>query len=707
MKKRLLKAIAAPTADEQTIRNIALSDKGTKGVIVSQKDKVENEDTLILNIYQVSGRNKKDISLMFRVFCQKCDYITLDVESGKWRTGALLNLVCRDSGYPEYWWSYAQLEFCHSKDSEIAEKTIRKWLKDKTEYEKRPAFSLLDKYQNNIKASRLAVKHKKITDVIDMQMEKFGGIPEDYQEWTEKVLFADDNYMFYNRKTNKAYCTKCGWDFDIQDGGKKLSNQIGIWHNNALPIKHNSYTVCPYCHSCIEAKSENMSRGKLVSVRWSVLVQKREEEVLVRYFCHVKNFRGTDYKKPKYSRSEQFRAVHSKEKSMDFEWNVFKQTGIRRWIYQRENYVYYWSPSELVLPRTVTLYNTQLDKDLEGTCMKYSCAKEFLDYLAEKNIDPRHSSSPWIVDRYLNSYRKYPWIEQLIKCGFIPLVDEMLTDDHIDKTNIKMKRTICETLDISKNMFNILRNQSEARYRDIRIMKYYREKYGTDILEKDFDSIRYIHDAGYSNMYEKYIDFMEYTTLHKLQSYISTQKITRDNDYFDYAGWILEMGYDMKNEFNLYPKVFVNAHDVMSKQYMRFKDKQAREDTRRFNRLLKKLQKETEGVAAMNLEIDGLFIRLPNKLDELKKEGESLHHCVGTYMEKVRKGETMIFFIRQKENPEKSYYTLEWKGKVVQCRGSHNCDMTPEVKAFVTLFETKMAEYEHEDKAPKKIRKAG
>ena len=64
----------------------------------------------------------------------------------------------------------------------------------------------------------------------------------------------------------------------------------------------------------------------------------------------------------------------------------------------------------------------------------------------------------------------------------------------------------------------------------------------------------------------------------------------------------------------------------------------------------------------------------------------------------------MIFFIRRKEEPEKPYYTLEWHGKVVQCRGSHNCDMTPEVKAFVQIFQEKMTEYAS---GPQKHRKAG
>ena len=148
----------------------------------------------------------------------------------------------------------------------------------------------------------------------------------------------------------------------------------------------------------------------------------------------------------------------------------------------------------------------------------------------------------------------------------------------------------------------------------------------------------------------------------------------------------------------------MNVHDEMSKQYMKFKDKQAREEAKRFNKLLQKLKKETTDVEAMNLNIAGLFIRLPNRLEELKTEGEVLHHCVGTYTEKVRKGETTIFFVRKIEEPDKPFYTLEWKGRVLQCRGSHNCDMTPEVKAFANIFQEKMVEYEKE---PKKQRKAG
>ena len=152
MKRKELKAIPAPKVKLETIHDIAVAGKGKRGVISTQKKKVGTEETLILNVYQTSGRNKRDISLLFRVFCQKEDYITLEVECNKWRTGALLNLVCRDAGWAEYWWSYEQLEFLTDMDAKRAESTFRKWIKTRDECGARPAFALLRRYQEDRKS---------------------------------------------------------------------------------------------------------------------------------------------------------------------------------------------------------------------------------------------------------------------------------------------------------------------------------------------------------------------------------------------------------------------------------------------------------------------------------------------------------------------------------------------------------------------------
>lgn len=229
-------------------------------------------------------------------------------------------------------------------------------------------------------------------------------------------------------------------------------------------------------------------------------------------------------------------------------------------------------------------------------------------------------------------------------------------------------------------------------------------QYAGTISQKEFDLLRYERDGADDRVYEKYLDMRPYTTVYKVKKYVCKNCACHQSDYFDYVRWIREMGYDMRNEFNLYPKDFKKAHDEKSKEYTKFQDEKARKDIERFNKLLKELRKEANGVEPMNLRSGGLFIRLPKQLDELKREGEILRHCVGTYRDKMAKGETMIFLIRKENEPDKPYYTLEWKGKVIQCRGYKNRDMTSEVKAFVELFQKKMVEYED---TLRPLRKAG
>lgn len=694
MKRKALQAIPIPKIHLGQIHEVAAGNESIRGVIVTQKKRVGSEETLILNVYQASGKNKKDISLLFRVFCQKNDYITFEADSNKWRKGALLYLICRDSGWCKYWWNYYQLEFLADKDAKEVECTLRRWNGNSMEYGERDAFTLFDQYQQNIKIVRLMKKHKKETDVIDADMEKFGELPDDYQSFVEEQVFKDENYIFYDTKRRRAFCTSCKKTFILEN--KHLRHEtIGI-RNDQDAVGHNRTVRCPSCNKCLLAKSEGMGRGRLVSVEWSVLVQSHDEEVLTRYFCHTKDFR-TDFRNPKITTSEGYRTVHGADNATSYMWAQYKSTGHLRWCYYRDRGSSWYPPAETVAPRSVTIYNINLQGAVAGTCMKYSVPDIFFENVAN---DGRHFKSPWLVDDYFDSYRKYPFIEQLLKVGFYRMTRDFLKDCYIGNKWLNGgQNSILGTLGINKNQFNMLRRVGNPRMKDLEILRY-----RPDLKWNEFECLRRLQNDGRPDIYKKYIGLMGHTTLHKLCRYIREQKIMHAQDYFDYTGWLGEMGYDMRNEFNLFPKNFEKKHDEMSKQYMKFMDKQAREAAKRFNRFLAKQRKDTAEVEAMNLSVEGLFIRLPNQLEELKKEGEVLHHCVGTYMEKVSKGKTMIFFIRQKQEPDKPYFTLEWKGKVVQCRGLHNCDMTPEVKAFVDIFQRKMVEYTN---AQETRRKAG
>ena len=79
---------------------------------------------------------------------------------------------------------------------------------------------------------------------------------------------------------------------------------------------------------------------------------------------------------------------------------------------------------------------------------------------------------------------------------------------------------------------------------------------------------------------------------------------------------------------------------------------------------------------------------LPATPEELAAEGSALHHCVGSYADRVARKECLILFLRQCGNENKPFYTVEVRnGEVVQVRGMGNCDPTPEVAQFMERWE--------------------
>lgn len=189
-------------------------------------------------------------------------------------------------------------------------------------------------------------------------------------------------------------------------------------------------------------------------------------------------------------------------------------------------------------------------------------------------------------------------------------------------------------------------------------------------------------------------------------------------DWIEYLGWCRELNYDTDNMFIYMPKNFKKVHDRTSAEYIALKDRQEaakkKKEYERAKRNMKKMKAalkellENNGGDAFSIKGKGLMLVVPKDGTELKREGEALHHCVGSYIDKVARGETNIFFVRKEKEPDKPYFTLEFKNnRIVQCRGSHNCGMPPEVEAFVKAFERKMQETAKEQVNSKGHRKAG
>lgn len=147
-------------------------------------------------------------------------------------------------------------------------------------------------------------------------------------------------------------------------------------------------------------------------------------------------------------------------------------------------------------------------------------------------------------------------------------------------------------------------------------------------------------------------------------------------DYWDMAQ---RLGWDLTNERVRFPHDLFAAHDEAAAQAAQLEEKSLPAKFRVRRMVLRKY-----AFAA-----DGLLIRPAGSQRELTDEGNALHHCVSTYGKKHANGKTAIFFIRKKNAPRQSYFTLELDEReltVRQNRGMRNGPRTPEVRAFEELW---------------------
>lgn len=125
----------------------------------------------------------------------------------------------------------------------------------------------------------------------------------------------------------------------------------------------------------------------------------------------------------------------------------------------------------------------------------------------------------------------------------------------------------------------------------------------------------------------------------------------------------------------MFPRNLQAAHDRAVERYEAKKNKaQDQKIAERAKKLEKYVFRDEDA---------GLLIRPVRSTAELILEGKKLQHCVGSYAQKVARGDTSIFFIRRITAPKIPFYTLEYRGgKIIQDHGLKNVLQTPEITAF-------------------------
>lgn len=559
---------------------------------------------------------------------------------------------------------------------------------------------------------------------IDLKMEPIGDPPQEFRDWVWEHGMSFSRYGIYKEtKKGKAEfeCTYC--------------KKTGTVDRAKMRLRNNEKGECPFCGSRVTYKAKGKMSCQIIDERWFIYVDRQEKGFLLRYFNARRHIRNDSYivgtlnknriEETLYEYSRCFWTfIGMKPVKDSYEWGVYHQRGNSRWI-----------PDEgKIYCMECILYPGNLPQAWEHTPMKYSA----LEILAQ-NI-------PTTAFRYedaMDVYLKFPKLEWLCKMGLNQLAKDAVRgfqySNMVGKIDYKAD-TIYGILGLTKVNTKVLQAIDGNHY-ELRLLQV-AQKYGIQMKPEQLKEFYETFECNTELLKAK----NRKISLHKLCRYIEKEserypigdknycrwnysynryterkdprierKQNMANDWLEYIGWCKELKYDLSNMFIYMPNNFRKVHDRTAEEYKALQDKKAAAEKRRREEAARKELEQTkkamaeifeksEGMDAFSIKGKGLILVVPKNGDEIRAEGEALHHCVGGYVERVAKGETNIFFVRKADEPDKSYFTMEWNhNKIIQCRGMKNCGMPPEVRAFTQVFEKKMQEaVKKDDKKPKR-----
>ena len=578
----------------------------------------------------------------YRIFLHDGKYDTYDTVEEKWRTATIENLwlgVRYDAGeyaaYQTYWIT--------EKDRKI----ITNFTKNG---EESPHKAILTWQQYE--------KHRKETDIIDDEMSIIPEIPKDFEDWAKKD--AVPQYMYYESGKNLGLCTCCGKTQELS--GHKYGRQ----------------GKCRYCKRTVTYKT--YKKNPNIKDRSSAaLIQKTPAGFVFRYF-HVHQWIHLG-KRTEFDIYETIRITYDERwhKRGTYSYHRYKTTNQVRWCNGYEYRGYYWGTEKE--EEKAVLYPRNLKRALKGSKLEYSGLPEF----ACKNI-------PFYQQDYIDTAKEYQGIEKLVKAGYYKLAADCIGRGSNAPISLREKK-LKKVLGLQGEYYNLIKKKDP----------YLRECKALWNCQQAGIRVTWEQTQEMSQYGRDFTTYMRHTTPHKMLRYIREHTRERrwnaigvqtggptPEDYHDYLQMAAVLGYDMNDPYVLYPKDLRERHDQLIEEQEERKAKlQGKKDDEKDGMLSEAIKRG--GWTIYEMETDDLLIRLPKRVREIRREGQSQHHCVATYIDRMVSGETCILFIRKKAEPQESYYTVEIRGEeVIQVRGKYNKDPGEDVVKFMEIFKRRI-----------------
>lgn len=303
---------------------------------------------------------------------------------------------------------------------------------------------------------------------------------------------------------------------------------------------------------------------------------------------------------------------------------------------------------------------------------------DFLNMSFLNNTEFRYCAYDWKSDlsHYLAAYRQNPKIELITKLLSSKFAASKVITSRVEKDRsflIFLKNNAAEISASNANV-NIVVNAYTSKKTIAEAIRLEKVKnmltlgYGANEITREiYKTIK--------NMGEKTIN-----------EYFAYSTKVGNASYEDYFKCIHYLGLDLRDKKNLFPLDFKRWHDIRIDEYNTAKALKDAEERKEF---YKKFAAVADKYASMSCDgKNGLCVIIAHSPYDLIREGELLHHCVGRmgYDQKFVREESLIFFVRETENRNTPFVTIEYglkEKKVRQCHGQNNAQPPQKVLDFV------------------------
>ena len=576
------------------------------------------------------------------IFQGKTDFVTLERDKSgktKWRTAGYFRLF-------EY--GEEQKACFYSANDE---NRVTQFCKND-----KKGFDALYRLQRRIQNRRAHENRCHKDRTISKRMAVVPSEPRMLMHWIEKNVLPANLFYDYqrNNKQVKAYCTRCRHEVIISKP------------------KNNKMMVCPRCKWPAKAKARGRCGWFEDKGTCTVVQRISRTELVLRIYKAFATYSHSDV--PQYWHREVARfflqctdGLHCNMESYYYaftcdplmKWRPGERPAMPSWTYHFMN------------DYSGHVYLPTLKKELADTIWQYSG----LDYF------PMNYQKPFDVSTYL------------VKMGFyslaLALASGRTSAASLDESKNKPQQllhvkkedlTFLKRIDVTLPQLQMFQSYCARDIRDRQnLLKWQLEM----DIDRDLSTEGKLMSAKKLSVYIQnqlpaYVARYQYVR-RQIRQYALNAAVT---EYDDYLRLAIRLHFDLKNSFVLFPKSCHAAHEEAQKLKEIHADQLCKEE---FERIYKATSK------ALAFKRYGMCIVCPKSPDEIVAEGHALHHCVGTYVERVENHECLILFVRKADDTDKPFYTIEVREqKVMQIRGQNNRAPTPEVNKFMAAWERRV-----------------